>query len=166
MAINIWKFEKDLFNNDKDESRTNKQIQWIDIPRQIWLFVDNGLFVNDDLHVDWAIDLQISSHKNKGYEQNLTHRKKGPKPIKCFIKLYQLFTGKWLWHVFFNKSRAIYNSKENCPIKKIKWKRIIEVYSKCHEVLPASCIEMAANMDLSINQGQIILWKLPNPKKN
>jgi len=62
----------------------NKQIQWIDIPRQIWLFVDNGLFVNDDLHVDWAIDLQISSHKNKGYEQNLKHRKKRTQTNKRF----------------------------------------------------------------------------------
>ena len=56
----------------------------------------NGLFVNEDLNFEWTIDLQISSHKNKGYEQNLTRRKKGPTPIKGFIKLYQLFTEKWL----------------------------------------------------------------------
>jgi len=29
----------------------------------------NGLFVNLDLNVECAIDLQISSHKNKGCEQ-------------------------------------------------------------------------------------------------
>ena len=34
-----------------------------------------------------------------------------------------------------------------------------------HEVLPACCIEMAANMDLSINQGQITLIKITQSNK-
>ena len=55
--------------------------------------------MNEDLNSVCAIDQQISSHKNKGYEQNLTHRKKGPKPIKGFIKLYKLITEKWPQHV-------------------------------------------------------------------
>ena len=43
---------------------------------------------------------------------------------------------------------------------------LVHIYSKCHEILPASCIEMAANMDLSINQGQITLMEITQSNKN
>ena len=43
---------------------------------------------------------------------------------------------------------------------------LVLIYSKCHEILPASCIEMATNMDLSVNQGQITLMKIIQSKKN
>ena len=33
-------------------------------------------------------------------------------------------------------------------------------HNKCHEILPASCIEMAANMDFLLNQGQITLMEI------
>ena len=64
--------------------RTSKFTELIS-PANSGLFVMNGLFVNLDLNVECAIDLQISSHKNKGYEQNLTHTHTQTK-TKDFIK--------------------------------------------------------------------------------
>ena len=59
----------------------------------------NGLFVNEDLNFEWTIDLQISSHKNKGYEQNLTHRKIGPHQWKVSLNYisYLLRNGREMY---------------------------------------------------------------------
>ena len=54
--------------SDQEFWRTSKFTELIS-PANSGLFVMNGLFVNLDLNVECAIDLQISSHKNKGCEQ-------------------------------------------------------------------------------------------------
>ena len=70
---------------------------------------------------------------------------------------------------FFNKSRAITLRKIDRSKRKIyrhHHRILVPIYSKCHEILPASCIEMAANMDLSINQGQLTIMEITQSNKN
>jgi len=53
-------------------------------------------------------------------------------------------------HGFSNKSGTVTLRKNDQSKRKIDrhhHSMLVLIYSKCHEILPASCIEMAANMD-------------------